>query len=488
MEELGVDTASPDWEFYNNTASERTENASIAVSLSEDKLEAKADFFPALGNGVPLTLDYFYSVLEKHNINYGIQHENINNAIFECNLEKKTIKGVLIANGTLPTDEVEEYMLLNPMLNQKKDLSASASSQAQDQNRIPNKNKRIDYKEVSSFIIVRKGQVLARLIPKKAGIDGMNVQGTPIPYKVINLKGVQGGNNTQMGGKFLLSAISGQMTEVDGIIQVDESLNIKGPVDYKTGNIAFPGDVIIEGPVSDGFKLYSGASITIKQTLDVTDAVTKGDLIVAGGIIGRGQALVKVGGNLKTRFIENCRIACRKTVFVAKEIINSKVYALDNIELGEKSMIIGSEIYALNGLRAGSIGKASSPSSHIRCGIDFTIEQEKDKYNNMLRLLAIKLARLRNLLEEPQIPNEKKAKLEALCQRLEKEKCNAAAKVTELLSNSIINENAYIEVYGEIAARTLIEICKTQLLVTEPLRRVKIYLDSASGKLLVDKM
>ncbi|MDR0312309.1 MAG: FapA family protein [Treponema sp.] len=488
MKEIGENSSSPELVSYQNDASESNEAASITISLSEDKLEARANFVPASGNGALLTLDQFYSVMEKYNITYGLLHENINNAIFETNVEKITLKGVLIAKGTLPVDEVGEYLLLNPLLKQKKNLSISTSSPAHNRNRIPNKNKRIDYKQISSFIIVRKGQILARLIPKKSGNDGMNVHGTPIPYKVINPKGVQGGNNTQMSGSFLLSAISGQMTEVNGIIQVDESLNIKGPVDYRTGNIAFPGDVIIEGPVSDGFKLYSGASITIKQTLDVTDAVTKGDLVVAGGIIGRGPALVKVGGNLRTKFVENCRIACRKTVFVGKEIINSKVYAMENIEMGEKSLIIGSEIYAVNGLRAGSIGKASAPTPNIRCGVDFTIEQEKNNYNNMLRLLTIKLARLKQLLEEPHLAQTTKANLEALCKKLEEDQHTATERITELLRNTTINENAFVEVYGEIATGTLIEICKAQLIVPTPLRKVRISLDKSSGKLLVDKM
>jgi uncharacterized protein (DUF342 family) len=256
-------------------------------------------------------------------------------------------------------------------------------------------------------------------------------------------------------------------------------------VGYKTGNIIFPGDVSIEGPVSDGFKIYSGGSVTIKQTFDVTDSITKGDLSVAGGIIGRGRALVKVGGCLKTKFIENCKAACRKTITVDSEIINSNIFTLENLEMGDKGVILGGEIYAVKGIRAYSIGKKSGRATHIHCGIDFTAEQEKEKNNNIMRLTAAKLERIRSIMEESEaISGEKRAKLEELTRRLEDEQKKAQAAVTELMGRIITYERASVEVTGEIAAGTLIEICQVALFVSEPLRKVRVRLDMENGKLV----
>jgi uncharacterized protein (DUF342 family) len=292
-----------------------------------------------------------------------------------------------------------------------------------------------------------------------------------------------------MEDRYLMSNINGQMMLNKGVVSVSNSLVIKGGVGYKTGNIIFPGDVTIEGPVSDGFKIYSGGTVTIKQTFDVTDAITKGDLNVTGGIIGRGRALVKVGGCLRTKFIENCRAACRKTVTVDSEIINSNVFTMDKLEMGDKGMIVGGEIYALKGVRAHSIGKKSGKAAHIHCGIDFTAEQEKEKNNNTLRLVAAKLERLRTIMEKPEaLSAERRAQFDELSRRLEEEQQKAQTAVTELMGRIIADTNAVVEVSGEIAAGTLIEICQIALFVSEPLKKVRVRLDRENGKLVSESL
>jgi hypothetical protein len=50
------------------------------------------------------------------------------------------------------------------------------------------------------------------------------------------------------------------------------------------------------------------------------------------------------------------------------------------------------------------------------------------------------------------------------------------------------DEDAAVEVNGEIAAGTLIEICEIALFVAEPLRHVRIKLDARSGKLISEPL
>ena len=229
--------------------------------------------------------------------------------------------------------------------------------------------------------------------------------------------------------------------------------------------------------MSDGFKIHSGGSLTIKQTFDVTDASSRGDMNILGGIIGRGKALVKAGGAIRTKFIENCRVAARKNITVDSEIINSSVYTMESLEMGDKGLIVGGEIYAVHGVRVGRIGRKVGKAANIHCGIDFTADQEKEKNNNILKDVAIKLGRLRELLEDKNLDAEKRAKMEELRRRLEEEQRRAGARVTELLARIIADQNAAVEVTGEIAPGTLIEICQVALIVSEPLKRVRLRLD-----------
>ncbi|MDR3200715.1 MAG: FapA family protein, partial [Spirochaetales bacterium] len=443
-------------------------DGNVAVRFSPDDLEAWGDFYPPLGAGKPLKADFVADALARLRVVHGLLWENIQDTVSQCNLEHKIIKGVQIARGDPPVQEVLEYFETNP------NLHLPPSDQTKDA-------ARIDYRSISPFVIVKKGQILARLRPRKEGRDGKNIRGDSINHTTLKPEGVSGGENTKGDGKFIYAEINGQFLEERGVLRVQNSLNIKGAVDYHTGHIVFPGDISIEGPVSDGFKIYSGGSITIKQTFDVTDAIAKTDLTVSGGIIGRGRALVKVGGELKTKFIENCKVACRKTINVEADIVNSSVYTMERIEMGEKGTILGGDIYAVHGIKAGALGKKSGKATTIHCGIDFTALQEKERQNYNLRIVNAKMAKLKELLEAEQKP-EKKAKMEEAINHLGEDQKKISAAISSILGRLNSDEAASVEVLGDIASGTLIEICQIALFVTEPLHHVRVRLDRALGK------
>ncbi|MDR3193510.1 MAG: FapA family protein [Treponema sp.] len=449
-------------------------DGNIAVIFSENDMEAYADFIPPVADGAPINQTLIRAILNKLNIVYGIRWENIRNAVNECNQTRKLIKNILIAKGHRPVSEVGEYFEVNPRLGERP--------------KPPEDNKRIDYRVYTPFIIVKKNQALARLKPGKEGREGKNIHGVLVPFPVLHPDGVRGGANTRTEGEFIYAEIDGQLVEKSKVLEVTESLTIKGPVGYATGNIIFPGDVFITGPVSDGFKIYSGGSITIKQTFDVTDAIARGDLIVSGGIIGRGMAHLKIGGSIKTKFIENCRAAARKSITVSSEINNSTVYTLESVEMGDRGLILGGEVYAVNKVRTGGVGRKAGKSSKLHLGIDFTAEQEKEKNNNHLKILDAKIRKLREILEAEETDSERRSKLEDMLKQFLEEQKKAADKVTELLERVIANEDASVEVLGEIIPGTLIEICQVALFIAEPLHHVRLRLDKNTGKIVIETL
>jgi uncharacterized protein (DUF342 family) len=449
-------------------------DGSIAVTFGKNDMEAWGDFKPPARTGLPITRDYIDAALAKFNITHGVLREAVENAARVCNTSKKPRTHILIAKGREPVNETAEYFERNSRLDEPREA--------------PGRSDIVDYKDISPFVIVKKGQALAVKRPKVTGVNGVDVHGVIIPFGTLTPAGVSGGENTTTTDKFIIANINGQLVETKGTLSVKGSLEIKGPVDYRTGHIIFPGDVSIDGPVCDGFKIYSGGSVLIKQTFDVTDAVAKGDITVSGGIIGRGRALVKSGGCLKAKFIENCRAACRKSVIVETEIINSNIFTLERVEMSDKGRIVGGEIYAVHGLRAGGIGRKSGKPTSIHLGLDFAAQQEKERGNNLLRMLQAKIQQVRDALEEPETESAKRAQLTALLERLEGEQQAAQAKVAGLLDKINIDENAAAEVTGEIAPETLIEICQVALFVTEPLRKVRIRLNKERGGLITEPL
>jgi sulfur carrier protein ThiS len=92
------------------------------------------------------------------------------------------------------------------------------------------------------------------------------------------------------------------------------------------------------------------------------------------------------------------------------------------------------------------------------------------------------------MMASPETDQEKRAKMEELLRRLEEEQQKASSKVSDLLGQINTDENAVVEVLGEIVPGTLIEICQVALFVTDTLRKVRIRLDKAAGKLISEPL
>ncbi|MDR3336644.1 MAG: FapA family protein [Treponema sp.] len=452
-------------------------NGFFNLSFNANDLELWGDISPPAAASDLITDLYISNMLDRLNVIYGVKWDAIMEAINTVNLERKTVKYIPMAKGDPPVNSEAEYYELNPK------LATSPTPATEDG--------QIDYKDYTPFVIVKEGQILARKRPRIPGREGRNVHGNEIPYRISVIKGYAGGENTRTDENYIYAEIHGQLVESKKVLSVQNTLVIRGGVDYHTGNIKFPGDVIIDGQVSDGFKIYSGGSVTIKQTFDVTESVIKKDLTVGGGIIGRGRAIVKVGGVVKTRFINNCRLAGRDNVYVTKEILRSNVYAMGAVDLGEKGIILGSSVYTIHGVRAKNIGTKFGKLSRIHCGSDFTIKQDKEKSTQRLKLIVSRLNDYRyayDNMEDTQDGQVQRGKLKELMTRLEKEQSKASLHISELLDRINADENAVIQISGDISPGTFLEICQVSLEVTEPLHKVRIMLDNFLKKLVVQKL
>jgi uncharacterized protein (DUF342 family) len=382
----------------------------------------------------------------------------------------RPLKQVLIARGEAPVAGEAAYYKLNPEL---------------EKHGLPGLDVlRVDYRDISPYVMVKKNQIIALRQERIAGKNGTDVHGISVPFTVIQHETVSGGGNTVTEADCIRANLDGRLVNTGGVLSVEEVLVIKGQVGYATGHVNFPGDVIIDGSVADGFRIYSGGSVLVKQTFDVTELNAKKDLVVAGGLIGRGKALVKAGGSLRAKFIRSCHVAAREGVFIDSEIFNSSIFSLQRVELGDRGRILGGDIYAIHGIKAAVIGTQSGRATRIHCGIDFTVVQEKEKLNLRLRILVAKLQKLLDFIANAAPESSQRQKMDELALKLEEEIDKTTARIAELMDKVNADEQAAVDVSGEIAQGTLVEICSIAYVVDQNLKRVRIRLDKTRGKLV----
>lgn len=455
---------------FSYQADVRKNDGNIEVSVSADAMLATAVLYPPIGDGAPLTPDYVAELLSRLGISHGVLWDELVETILDVNTDRHIMRDVIVARGTPPVSEHPEHIVIEERFTPGfRPVDDSQHS--------------VDWKEKSPILVVRKGERVGTVILRRDGVAGSDVTGRPLAFSRTAVPAFSLGKNVERVDNEITATSDGMVTIVSQKISIEEILIIKGDVDYRVGHILFPGDVIIEGGVAAGFKVYSGGSITIKQTMDAFDVSVKNDLLCAQGIIGKEQGQVRVGGQLKAKFIENARIAVKGDIEVPGSIVGSRIYTLGRLAMGDKGRIVGGEIFATHGVACGFLGGATRPVTIINVGVDFTVQQKLDQAGAVLRELSMRLARLNSMLEtRPDDP----ALLRAIAETDTKLR-SLATNIAELNKRVDIDEGAVVEVKNVVHPGVVVTICHIRISVDEPLKKARFRLDQASRRIVVER-
>ncbi len=448
----------------------------IDILVAPDAMSAVASFAPSSDSDKVLIIDSVLSLMDKLNIRSGIDDKAISEALFQCNLARRIQRGVVIARGQTPVPGiVQHYTIEKNYLPAKREVSLDIA--------------RIDPRDQSNLIVAKKGEKLASFIPEVQGKAGWDIRGKELAPGKRSALEIQPGDNIEVRADGLYAGVdglvsySGDFSEGHVGIRMDNVLIVKGDVDYHTGHIVFPGDVIIEGRICDGFKVWAGGSIECKDTVDAFDINAKKNFICSQGIIGRGKAEIRVGGELRAKFIQNCKLAVRGNITLTTALVNSRLYSLGTADAGESGVIMGGEVFAAHGVRCGRLGNESRQRTLVHVGTDFSIQQRLEKYNERMRLLSLESRRILQSIKAA--PTQE---LYAQKRKTEEAIVALSGMIGQLLFALDCDENATVEVKGDILPGTIIEICRLSLVIDRPLHGCRFFIDKTIGRISSERL
>ncbi|MEG2173277.1 MAG: FapA family protein [Desulfovibrionaceae bacterium] len=171
------------------------------------------------------------------------------------------------------------------------------------------------------------GQVLAQLLP-------LEQVKNPHPRYILDKAVLPVGPNTCIAPdrpQYLLATANGYVFYYDGLITVKRLLNVRGDVNFHTGNIFFVGDSAVHGSVRAGFEIQAN-NILVKGMVEGGIIRARRDLAVAGGIRGGAgkHCLAAAGGKLTSMFVEKAEIRAQDTVQIKKYCLHSTIYSKGN--------------------------------------------------------------------------------------------------------------------------------------------------------------
>ena len=250
-------------------------------------------------------------------------------------------------------------------------LESQAKSDIDDSDTDP-----IDFYNESPFLIVDKGEIIGKVIEASPGLDGIDVTGQSIATK-------QGKNLSELIDKSFQSEadgsiralIAGHLTFKGMRLRINPTLEISGFVDFSTGNIDFPKDVIVNEGVRDRFTVKSNENIEIRKLVEASILESAKDITLHNGMAGRDTGTLSTGGDLRAGYLDGVRATVRGNCEINKEITNCQLSIAGKIN-SPVAAIRGGEIHIAKGGVFGSIGSIQGVVTDLILGSIPEIEQK----------------------------------------------------------------------------------------------------------------
>ncbi len=355
-----------------------------------------------------------------------------------------------------------------------------------------NESGRADFKMLHQFEEVKQGQELVSKIPPTMIEPGISVTGDDIQFLKITSDVPYGKNITVSDdGLSLKAEIDGYIFWKDGVIHVDNIYQIRGNVDYHTGNVIFNGTVLIGGDVKSGFRVEATDDVFIWGNVEAADVLSKnGNVVIQLGIVGKKKARILAGGSLRCGYIQDATVGVKKNVYVERYIMNSsvtsggKIFADQNeglirngrLSAGEK--IIANEIGSDHGISTEVIISRGNDSGLEPIKLEISRQRlELEKRVTILKKRSEFLILLKDRL--PNLSVKKRKELKSIQKEIES--VHASIQVLDdNQSKHALNSNPEMNSHEIIVKKLLhravtVEIGRSQFVTSSRLKSVRLF-------------
>lgn len=253
-------------------------------------------------------------------------------------------------------------------------------------------NGRVDFFDMGSVKLVKKGDVLAVRVPPTDGVDGISVNGQIIPGKRGRDYRLPQGRFTaaEQDGCTLVAEADGHVvySAKENKIHVFEEYVVQKDVDFSVGNIEFPGSIRVMGNVQPGFRLKADGDIEIQGYADAAFLEAGGSVIIRGGVQGRNKGMIRAGGNLRTPFIQNAMVDVGGSCYVGESIMHSQVNAGVKVVMeGRRAVIVGGIVRAGEEISTRVLGSPMATPTEVEVGVHPHLRSEMNVIQESLKEL-----------------------------------------------------------------------------------------------------
>lgn len=356
-----MDARGPAEYKLNNQYKDYSEDEYLNVMISKDKKMAVGRFYPPSPKGKLMTKAEILSSLEMAGVQYGIVEPMIDAYI----KNRQFCVNIVLAKAVLPVEghsaSIEYHF--DTTVQSKPEIKEDGT---------------VDFHQLNNIVHVEKGDCLATLTPMDAGTPGTDVCGRTLQPKKVKNAALRYGKNISVSedGLQIFSNVSGHAALTDGMVFVSNTYEVPADVNTSTGDIEYDGDISINGNVITGFQVKATGDIYVKGAVEGANLTAGGDIILNRGMQGMERGILKAGGNVISKFIENATVTAGGYV-AADAIMHSKVTAQGDILVkGKRGLITGGELHSGTMIEAKILGSTMGTHTNLEVGIDPMLIEE----------------------------------------------------------------------------------------------------------------
>jgi len=410
------------------------------IAISNDQMEVI--MYPLTGvidSGLT-TLKEVLDACKSENIKVEIDEK-----LVEQQLSASDPVEIAIGKGIKPEDGKDGYIEF------KIDMSAKPQF-------IPKDDHAVDYKKAMQITLVNVGDILADVVPPTEGEDGMDVRGSPIKANDGSKARYFLGDGVEEKDCHIIATVAGTPSVQEDVIMVHRHYVLQGDVDLSTGNINFPGTVVIQGNVTNGFEVISEENVVVNGLISGAKIRAKGYVKCAGGIQGKSE--ITAGSFVAATFVSAATIVAEGDIVITKDILHSNISCLGELRLG--GSIIGGIATVFKGVECRELGSESGVKTVVNIRTHYRQEKAKSLANSVI-------ADVNTIFEKYAIWNAAKSLNEAE----EKELLQSISRLQDLITKRQMYDSRVAKfdamVFGNKTAKVkLLGVLEADVLIASP--------------------
>lgn len=355
----------------------------VKIEIAPDNMSATARIIPPFMGGEQMSESEFMRELSSRGIIAGIDKELISKFL----ADRKYCTDFIVASGTPPkqgSDASIEYFF-NTDLRVRPTLNEDGS---------------VDFFHLNMINHCKTGDLLAKLTPAVQGELGLNVKGERIKPREVHAKLLKFGHNIKMSEDKteLYSEVDGHVSLVEGKVFVSNVFEVEN-VDNSIGNIDYDGSVRVNGNVTENFSVKAAGNIEVRGVVEGAYLEAGGDIIIARGMNGMHKGVLKAGGNVISKFIENSKVTADGYVD-SESIMHSTVNAGTDVHVtGKRGFITGGRVCATNSISVRNLGSQMGADTIVEVGMDTSAKQTIQSLQKEIAEINKQLDTVRPVLE-----------------------------------------------------------------------------------------